>query len=76
MMTHQEAVEQKSCPACGAAQGELCQRPGGQRYHRRFYTHAARRDEDRDDDESDDVWLTIAIVVPLLALWLWLTRLP
>lgn len=35
-------------------------------------------DEYGDDDErpSDGVWLTIAIVVPLLVLWLWVTRLP
>lgn len=33
-------------------------------------------DHDDEPRESDGVWLTIAIMLPLLAAWLWLTRLP
>jgi hypothetical protein len=33
-------------------------------------------DDDDERRESDGVWLTVAIVVPLLVLWLWVTRLP
>ena len=32
--------------------------------------------EDDEPNESDGVWLTVAILVPLLVLWLWVTRLP
>ena len=33
-------------------------------------------DDNDDVRESDGVWWTIAIVVPILAFWLWVTRLP
>ncbi len=37
-------------------------------------------DLDDDDDEMPDdrvaVWLTIAIVVPIIVMWLWVTSLP